>query len=167
MVSKVNLEQNLNTIEALFLASATNTLQLFYAKLALLELCGWTEESMDEIVRGCVRRRIRKKDNVARIDKDVIRRTNGFVYNDHFRPMMCRIIGEIGVNKLEQRLDVKKFAPMRAALNNLKDPRNSHAHTYLKGTQIVIDAPSVTKANMNTIFLGLVDIEKKVRKLGF
>jgi hypothetical protein len=53
MIAKTYILNNLSTIEKLYNDSSSIKNSLFYSKLAILELCGWTEESMDDIIKKC------------------------------------------------------------------------------------------------------------------
>ena len=48
---------------------------------------------------------------------------------------------------------------MVGALTALKPSRDVHAHTYLKGTTLKLDAPSITLARFDTVYAGLRDVE--------
>jgi hypothetical protein len=72
------------------------------SKLATLELCGWLEGWMDDFVlelsRCCL-------SDDKWVKEAVISKTNGFDYNSHLRPMLCRILGEHLTRLLEIEFD--------------------------------------------------------------
>lgn len=166
MIAKSYLLKNLETIEKLFNSSTSSTKALLYSKLAILELCGWIEESMDDIIRKCAHRNIKDPKERAEIIK-LIDNNYGFEYNKHFRSMLVQVIGRVGVIKLEKKLDTNKFELLKTTLGNLKTVRNSTAHTHLKGTTTRLNAPSVTKANYLRVYEGLLEIDTKLRKIGY
>lgn len=121
---------------------------ILLSKLALMEFCGWLEEWMDQLVReldeACLC-------DAKWIEKNVIGNTNGFHYDQHFRPMLCRILGEHKIRNFEAELertypgDLEKI---KADLGQLWKVRCSLAHSDVaahRSAQIKIDAPSWTK----------------------
>ena len=167
MITKSYILENLESLEKFYNKSSSGKKGLFFSKLAILELCGWIEESMDDIVRRSSIRKLNNANNRSFIEKSVIKRTYGFEYNSHFRNMLIDLIGIINVEKLENKLDPVKFQLMTSTLDTLKIIRNTEAHTHIKGITKRIDAPSLTKSRFLPIFEGLKDIDLKLRNLKF
>ncbi len=165
MIAKSYILNNLKTIENLYLKSTTTKRGLFYSKLAILELCGWIEESMDDIVHKCARRRLKSQDNLKLVEKSIIGRTYGFDYKRHFRNMLMQLLGIINLERLERHLDPVKFQLMESNLETLKTCRDTEAHTHLKGVTKRLDAPSVTKHRFLIVYEGLKDIDDSLRRL--
>ena len=163
MIAKSYILNNLSTIERLDREATSTKKGLLYSKLAILELCGWIEESMDEIIQTCANRNLKNPDNRKFIEDFVIKKTYSFEYDPHFRRMLIQTIGIIKLEKLERKLDEAKFQPMQAELKNLKKPRDTEAHTHIKGVTKLLDAPSVTRKRFSIIYDGLKDIDDKVR----
>ena len=159
MVTKSYIAANLRQIERLYDASPSVQKGLFYSKLAVIELCGWIEMSMDDIILRVATRRLRKPKHLKYIEKDVVKRTYGFDYEQHFLPMVEAIVGRHGIEKMNTRLDNTLIPPLIGALSALKTARNQLAHQYIKGTTLVIDAPSVTNGRFPVVLAGLKDIE--------
>lgn len=164
MVSKGSITKNLNRLERLYNKSKTPKEGLFYSKLAMLEFCGWIEESMDDIINRCALKNLRKLSNRDYVGK-VIRRTSGFEYHAHFRMMLITLLGIIHIEKLEIRVDPVKFQRLKSTLGSLKGPRDIQAHTHLKGVTMTLDAPSVTKSRFATVYDGLKDFEEKLKRM--
>ena len=165
-LAKPYISANLRGIDTLYRAATSPRKSLFYSKLAILELCGWIEVSMDGLVGGCAARSLKHSSNIA-IVADRIRRTYGFDYDRHFRELIIRVVGLKAVEQIEGSVDVTKFTKLTAALSALKTNRDSQAHTYIKGTTLVLDAPSVTRTRFEDVYDGLKDFEDTMRKLGF
>jgi hypothetical protein len=136
-----------------------------YAKLGVLELCGWIEESMDKIVIEASQRSLASQSHRSYIEKQIVKSVHGFEYDKHFKKMLIGVIGLKGVQEMEAQVDHALFDPMCGALNTLKPNRDSHSHTYLKGTTMVIDAPSVSIQHCQTIFKGLRDVENVLHRI--
>lgn len=114
------------------------------SKLALLEYCGWLEHRFDEITRNMSNR---CGVDLSWVEKNLIARTNGFKYDDHFRPMLCSVLGGGCVERVERRLDQESAGfvdRLRQILFSLSSSRNDLAHTHFAGMskQIVLYAPS-------------------------
>lgn len=167
MISKTYIRSNLNQIDNLYKKSTSNKVASYFSKLAILELCGWIEESMDEIVRRCVYRRLKDSTNIQFVEDTIIQRTYGFEYKRYFRNMLLQVLGIINLEKLECELDKRKFSQMQSTLDTLKTCRDREAHTHLKGATRRLDAPSVTKSRFDTVYNGLRDIENCTRKMKF
>ena len=130
--------------------------------MAIIELCGWIEESMDDIILKCANRNLKEENNKKFIEKEVVGRTYGFSYKNHFRNMMTTLIGLINNEILEKSLDPVKFQKLKSELGNLTQQRNEEAHTHIKITRR-INAPSLTIIQFISIYEGLIDIEQKLK----
>jgi hypothetical protein len=147
-----------------FNLSRSNKEALFFAKMAIIELCGWIEESMDDIILRCAIRNLKESSNINFIKNKVVNRTYGFRYNKHFRKMIISVIGLIAYEKLEKSIDQTKFDGLRTELRNLATRRNEEAHTHIKITRN-INAPSLTLAQFRIIYDGLIEIDHKLRSM--
>lgn len=165
MIAKSYIEKNLRQIEGLYHGSASVQKGLYYSKLGLLELCGWIEMSMDDVILRLAKRTLRNSQHLKYLKNDVVRRTSGFEYQKHFRRMLEAVIGLSGVERMEKRVDPRLFQPMVAALESLKPFRDEQAHQYIKGTTRAIDAPSVTRSRFYVIFNGLKNVDNVLRSL--
>ena len=165
MIAKSYIEKNLRKIDHLYAASSSVQAGLLYSKMATLELCGWIEISMDEIVRRMSKRLIRDSKHQKYFEKEIVRKVHGFDYVNHFRRMLIALVGLRGVETMEMKVDPVLFHPMIAALNALKPYRDQHAHEYIKGTTLRLDAPSVTIGRFNPVYAGLVDIDSVLRRM--
>lgn len=114
------------------------------SKLAVLELCGWIEEEFDKIVRDL--------DAISLNDpqwiESIIKKTNGFDYGDHFRPMIARILGEFSLRKIESSagsINSSELEQLKSILGSLWRQRCSFAHADMDAniiSQQTFNAPS-------------------------
>ncbi len=167
MIAKSSILRNLKTLEKLYDASPGNRTGLLYSKLAILELCGWIEDTMDGMVTRSVTRRIKAVSVRDKFSEDVILHTYGFHYDKHFRQMLVYVIGEVTMLRVEKRLDQTKFQSLRSTLGSLRKSRDIQAHTHLRGGNRRLDSPLVTKANFFRVYDGLVEMESKLKALGY
>ncbi len=162
MIAKTYIHKNIQELNTLYNKCSNQKKELYYSKLALLELCGWIEESMDTIVESMASRTLKQSSN-RKLVKELIKKNYGFEYDAHFRKMLIHVIGLINVERLEVSIDQAKYFKLKAALGNLKTARNKEAHTHLKGVARSIDAPSVTKYHFFDVYDGLKNIEQQLK----
>lgn len=162
MIARTYIAKNLDTINVRYRRAKSRMEPLYYSKLAVLELCGWIEVSIDDLALRAVRKKVRD----ARVEQDfreiTIKPVYGFHYKNHFRKILCGAIGEILVAKIEKKMDPLKRQQLVSELNSLTKSRNRLAHTYVKGATQSIDAPSRTIQRFNLIYSGLKEFEKQV-----
>ncbi len=166
MITKTHIKADLNRINRLYLGPCSSSEAQFFSKLATLELCGWIEVSMDDIVLQHSRRTLRELADREYCEKRIVKPIYGFDYSSHFRKMLMGLIGLEGVARLERQVDRALFDPMLAALTALKPSRDIHAHTHLKGATLQLDAPSTTLVRFNIVYAGLRDIETVLKSWG-
>jgi len=164
MINKEQIQNNLVQINNSYNKSKRRRQALYFSKLAILELCGWIEESMDDII-DTLAKCLNKPANLKFVKEEVIEHTYGFEYHRYFRPMLIQVIGVINVERLEADLDQTKFDMMKSALTSLKKSRNELAHTHVKDTTARIDAPTITQNRFQMVYDGLKDIESCIRKM--
>lgn len=167
MISRTYILQNLELLDRRFRNANSAKESLLYSKLAILELCGWIEESMDDVVMRSSVRQLRVAENRRYIEEQVVDRTYGFEYKKHFRKMLIQLLGMVNVERLESRVDSVKKAQLEATLGSLKTIRNTEAHTHIRGTTRTINAPSVTRSQFNLLYDGLKEYDSAIRSMGF
>lgn len=138
-------------------ARSTYEAELF-AKLALIEICGWIEENMDSIILKCSTKSISDLSLLALV-KEETSRTYSFTYENHFRPLLVLCIGLLRSEKLEKRIHNARFQKMKASLGQLKAMRDNCAHTHIpRNVTRTLHAPSRLKSEFENVYLGLKDI---------
>lgn len=167
MITRRSILANLKTLDRKFSLATTPKESLFYSKLALLELCGWIEESMDDIVLRCACRHLANTNNITFVETQIIKKTHGFDYENNFRQMLIKLLGIINVESIEKRLDQNKLAKFRATLDGLKKTRDPEAHTHIKGVTRSINAPSITLAQFPALYDGLLEFQKGLASIKF
>ena len=159
MIDKTTIVEVLNELNCKYNnTSGGSRAPLYYSKLALMELCGWIEVSMDEVVTGCVQVHLNRQSDVSYMD-EVIRRNHGFTYNNHFREMLMKVLGLVNLERLEKQLDPVKFELFKSSLGTLKVQRDRMAHTHLAKVTVTLAAPSTMVSHLRHVYDGLKDIE--------
>lgn len=167
MIARSYIVANLSLLNRKYLESRSAKESLLYSKLAILELCGWIEESMDDIILRCSVRNIRASANREYTKEQVVNKNYGFEYEKHFRKMLIQLVGIVNVEKIEKRVDISKMARLKATLDSLKTSRNTEAHTHLRGVTRHINAPSVTRSQFNDLYEGLSEYDRILRSKRF
>jgi len=146
----------------------------FYAKIALLEYCGWIEQSFDVILQEY----INKQTSAARYQdlayKKIIKPVYGFNFEQDFCPLFLSVLGvrnyEILITKLQS---AGEFELLKSQLDTLVTFRNTLAHTcfhkganlssfVMSGHSSTLPAPS---AIYHDFFLSLLPIIKRITRM--
>lgn len=129
------------------LTSADLELSVLFAKMAMLEYCGWLEESFDEVARNCVRT---KFNTFAKREvlETRIKNTHGFVYKEKVRSLLAFGLGAIRLVEVERQLDKDgSLQRLKSNLGSLNQMRKEAAHTFTSGRTSRFDAPSLIITN--------------------
>lgn len=157
MLPDIELRANLVLVDQLYTAAVGPVLPAMYSKIAVIELCGWIEECMDEIIKSH-HSKLQQRNYADKLLLKV-KKTFSFEY-EKFTDLKAYLIGHMGVEIVETKLDPVKFQNFKTAIGHLLGVRNSCAHTHLKITatpQLI--APSVAIRYLNDVQLCLIEIE--------
>lgn len=129
----------------------------FLSKLAILELCGWLEIEFDRLLLSIQNIHLQDEEWV---NKTIIKSVNGFKYDDHFRAMLAKLVGETFARYAERRFETKHpgdLLRLKSILGGLWSDRCSFAHADIDANilnQANFRAPSWTLAQ----YLSLKDL---------
>lgn len=146
----------LQTIDVWFKEPATNNDRpTLLSKLAILELCGWLEVEFDRMIRLVEAGRL---SDLPWVEKHVIKKTSGFSFDNHWRPMLCKVVGEVFARRVDtayQAAHPGELDHLTNTLSALWRDRCSFAHADLNAnvanTQLTINAPSWTISQHTTL----------------
>lgn len=165
MIAKSYIESTLKELDKLYNQASSQKKAIYFSKLAVIELCGWIEETVDDIVLRHCNRKLKNTDNKNYCKEKIIKNNYGFQYSQNIRPMLISLIGLIEVEKLENELEkTAQVTLLKSNLGNLKTSRNEAAHTHLKGITRTYNAPSRTIGDFNRISVILEKIDLELRK---
>jgi hypothetical protein len=116
MISNLTILKNLKRVDKLYSAARSPIETLLYAKIGIIELCGWVEETMDAIVIDLSQRSLTSQAHRDYIEKQIVKKTYGFAYEAHFRKMLMGVVGLKGVQDMEARVNRAFFDPMCGTL---------------------------------------------------
>ena len=145
MIAKSYIEKTLNDLNKLYNSPGSQRKATMYCKMATLELCGWIEDTVDDIVLRHAKRKLKENDNFREYKRDFVKKTSGFLYEYHIRGLLMRLIGLIELESLEKNIenDLGKITILKSQLNSLVSARNIAAHTHLKNVTPLYFSPSV------------------------
>lgn len=146
--------------------------QLRICKHALLEVCGWSEEAQDNILLACAARITDV--TLKSLAEEKIKKNSGFSNDGNFAPLLGLIIGFQGLSVVRTHLRTVGtwFGVMENALNNLKSPRNAHAHTHFDHTsaakmQHLQQSPAILLNVAQQLHDGLLELEIDLQRRGY
>ncbi|ASZ11188.1 endoribonuclease [Chitinophaga sp. MD30] len=164
MVVKKYILKTISALDGHYNAASVGD-AVYYSKLAIIELCGWIESSMDDIVQHFADRKLKTASYQRIFRKEIKGKNYGFEYETNFRKMMHQTIGLHNMESIEVKLDRSgQIAILLAELNALKLLRNDAAHTHIDATK-TYQAPSVTKAQLLRIYPILKEIDREVKAI--
>lgn len=164
MIAKSYIKSTLEELDKLYNQASSQKKAIYFSKLALIELCGWIEESLDDIVIRHANRKLKEAKNMTYCKESIVKPNYGFEYKKNIRPMLISLIGLIEVEKLESELEkTAQITLLKGYLGNIRDSRNSAAHTHLKGVTKRYDAPSRIIGDFNRISLIMDKIDRELR----
>lgn len=165
MIHSGRIQKTLKFLEGEYQKSLTHSDEIrsvLFAKLALIEYCGWIEGAFDDIARNCVRSRLRSFAS-RRILEDKIKRTHGFTYNENTRPMLAVALGTIRLLEVERQLARHgRLEMLKSELSNLNQLRREAAHNFTSATHSY-STPSYFLDNHRRLEPVLQDLRNMVR----
>lgn len=165
MIAVSYIDNTLKELDKLYNKSSSQKKAIYFSKLALIELCGWIEETLDDIILRHSHRHLREPDNKKYCSDEIVNPNYGFQYKRNVRPMLISLIGLIEVESLEKELEkTGQITALKGHLGNIRDSRNLAAHTHLKGITRNFNAPSRTIGDFNRIKPILEKIDQELRK---
>ncbi len=164
MVSRSYIARNLRSLNEKYLRSKTQAEPFYYAKLAIIELCGWIETSIDEILESRAPKLVNQNDHLSQFAGRV-KNTSGFTGKRHMEPLIVALVGYHGLEKLEASSDPSLLGALHRNLNELSGMRNRLAHTYIKDFTVTIESPQLILDRFNKIADGLDHLEEKLDSL--
>lgn len=163
MIPTASVRQNVAVLSKAYKNAEEPKLQLFYAKLALIEVCGWIEETIDALVLRHAKHILFTTDEYDRYRKEIVDKQYGFHYKDNIVPMLVGLFGRSGVNEFESYHNRVVLEMLKSSLGSLKEARNAYAHTHIKGVTPTVMAPSLLQVYFVRVCDGLNEMELAFR----
>lgn len=158
-----NILSNLDTLYSVSIGSADATIPASYCKLAVLELGGWIEESVDLMLFNYIDNKLCSKACIARI-KEIIRKNYGFKYNENLVPLFMGVLGANNWENIVDSIGDAQIAILSTMCGNYTNQRNDAAHTYQLVTHSYC-SPSSVRNDFHQIKPIIEKIENEILKL--
>lgn len=170
MLSTQELLANLTYHESVYNNSGADLrMALLSSKSSILEVCGWVEQAMDQIVIDCSTRCKLSPTRHESVKKKYIEKTYGFHYENHFEKMLIAVVGYKRLEAIENVVPVNN---LQSILKNLTKLRNHYAHTHFDlgnpfpATLTSIPTPSIMKNDAQSAATSLMQIENALINSG-
>ncbi len=164
MVDVTGITITIHELDTLYNSNPTQA--TYFSKLALLELCGWIEQCMDDIITDCSNSKLTDVTNKTLVQKIIVEKTFGFHYKDHFRPMLMKLVGLVQLEQMETRIDASgDLSILASQLGSLKSSRDKVAHTTVTGVTFTYEAPSKMKQYLNKISAILIQFDTELQAI--
>lgn len=164
MVNYTDIENTLKDLDSTYSAFMSHpslpALPELLSKTALIEFCGWIEDSVDQILYDYLDSHLSNPALVKDI-KDQIKRNHGFKY-ESVLGMLSMAIGARDLEILHSKI---KFPILEGHLNAYSSKRNKAAHTHIVGTTPTYDAPSKILQDFKSIMSVIADIKREIGSL--
>lgn len=172
-VAEKTIKANLAIIEAGFEEAMASTrllrgsaLAAMFSKLAILEVGGWIEQTVDSMLYYYVNATVSNKQIQKTVKEQVIDTVYGFRYASDLKPLLMKVLGAEKFHCIEERLRRKGMDQILLnCIATLNKGRNAAAHTYWHSSvQQKFDAPSATCKLFNDMLPIVIEIDKCIRQ---
>ncbi|WP_071145648.1 hypothetical protein [Bacteroides ihuae] len=166
MIDYTNIESTLRKLDFEYSEQISDPqMPILFSKLAVIEFCGWIEESFDDVLYQYIDNHINGT-NYQRLIRTSINKNHGFDYENQTFKLFSIVIGIKNWENILDRLPVLALTNFQTILRDYSQIRNRAAHTYtLIGTTRTFDTPSVVLSNFNKIKNPISIIETEIQSL--
>ena len=164
VIDYISIENILLRLDTEYNASITDPdMPVFFSKLAVIELSGWLEDSIDEILYEYIGQHLLDSDVINPV-KDIIQKNFGFKYGSNILKICLSVLGANNWENIVDKLKPVEYSNLKAITGSLTDSRNKAAHTSTVATR-TFNAPSLTLADFRKLKPAIQMIENEVRMI--
>ncbi len=160
MVDHTEITTTLNKLDSLYSSTADVDLLKWYSKLSMLEFCGWIETTMDSIVLSFADRKLTAQEYKNQCTT-ILKKTHGFLYDGHFKELLCKIIGLHNLEIIETNIGNPNIDTLNRELTQLWQLRSELAHTFTDSMKVYKTTPSTVLNGNLVIILPILKIIQK------
>lgn len=164
MINSTDILNNLTRLEALYTGTTDVQLMQFYSKLAMIEFCGWIEDTIDDILEDYLDNHIVENPFRNKIDK-IIKSNYGFGYEKNLFKIFCTVVGSNNWENIMDSLPIVESQNFENITNYYSPLRNNVAHTHTSGTTPTYTAPSVILGDFRNLLTAMQSIESRIQAL--
>lgn len=139
---------------------------LLHSKASILEVCGWVEQAMDQVVLDTAIRCGLSAIRIDQVERNYVKKTYGFDYQKHFERMFTSVVGFRILEQAEVSAGAAAMNPLTSTLSALYPLRNHYAHTHFDVNNpypknfTSIPTPTVMKQHAAYAGAGLAALEQ-------
>ena len=163
MISNTEIQNTISELNCEYNKHSSTKNDILYSKLAIMEFCGWIEQSFDEILFDYLNRKSIGTPHMEYATK-IITSVYSFKYND-IKKLLVNILGIKNLEIIENTISSSDLYQLDQILSNFKAKRDIAAHTHTNGTTQTFNTPSVVLNNLNQLFPIMQKIETEVNRL--
>lgn len=165
MVNYTAIKKTLVRLDSEYNTSiADPDMPVFFSKLAIIELSGWLEDSIDDILYDYMGRHLIDIDVIHDIKKDIIEKNYGFKYKQNIQKICFAVLGANNWENIKDKISTVDLLNLQTITGTLTNSRNNAAHSSTIVTR-TFNAPSITLSEFNKLMPAIQTIEKEVKKL--
>lgn len=165
MINYTDIEDTLNRLEREYNSCSETQLSILYSKLAVLELCGWIETSVDTLLKEYIDDNI-CDDNNKKLINSIIDRNYGFKFKEHIFPMLCSVLGISNVENILDSIPDRDMQNFKTLLGNYAKIRDFAAHNNVEiSTTPRYNAPSSVLHDYLLIKPAIQLMENKIKRI--
>ena len=162
MIDNTEIQNTINELNIEYNKHSSTKNDILYSKLAIMEFCGWIEQSFDKILFDYLDRK-----SIGTIHMEyataIIKSVYSFKYND-IKKLLVNILGIKNLEIIENTISSDLYQ-LEQILCNFKAKRDIAAHTHTNGITQTFDTPSIVLNNLNQLFPIMQKLEQEVQKL--
>lgn len=164
MVDYISIENTLQRLDTEFNASITDPdMPVLFSKLAVIELSGWLEDSVDDILYEYIGQHLVDTDVINPV-KEIIRKNYGFKYDSNILKICLSVLGANNWENIVDKLKPIEYQNLKNITGSLSISRNMAAHTSAVATR-TFNAPSATLADFRKLKPAIQIIEREVKTI--
>lgn len=138
---------------------------ILFSKLAVIEFCGWIEESFDDVLYQYIGNHIVDSNHI-RIARKFVNTNYGFDYEKNTFKLFSIVLGINNWENILDKVPPRDLTNFQTTLSSYTVIRNRAAHTYTPiGRTITYDSPSVVLGEFNKIKIPIQIIENEINQL--
>lgn len=169
MINSEILIENLNWLEQQYQSCSKNKEKDFdrevvlYARYAVLEVCGWLEMTVDNMLCNIYKKKIGIE--ISNSKKELYIDSVWGLSNNSFEKIFSNIVGYINLKKLQEGVMRSDYDFLSSFVSGIFERRNEFAHTYLcDGNEPIYKTPANLKKDIGRVELIFKKIEESLSK---
>lgn len=164
MVDYLGIENTLLRLDTEYNACLTDPdMPIFFSKLAVLELSGWLEDSVDDILYGYIGAHLVDTDVIDPV-KEIIKKNYGFKYERNIIKICLSVLGANIWENIVDKLKPIEYFDLKSITDSLTNSRNNAAHSSIIVTR-TFSAPSSTLADFRKLKPAIQKMENEIKLL--